>query len=302
MQSSATLKIEWKGDGYMQPAIELKSVSKKYQQFMLRDVSFSLPSGGILGLIGENGAGKTTTLKLILNLIRRDSGQIRLMGLDNIKNEKAVKEQMGVVLDESYFDPQLTPREISAVMKCIFSRWDGAVFSRWLDRFSISETKRVKELSKGMKMKLSIATALSHSPRLLVMDEATSALDPVIRNEILDVFQEFVQREDHSVLLSTHITSDLERIADYIVYLHQGRVALRESKDTLLYQYGIMKCGKSGISRVDPEDIVGKRENSFGAEILVKDAEQMRRKYRDFVFDPPSLEQIMLFFAKGEKL
>ena len=207
----------------MNTILKVEHLSKKYEHFCLRDISFSLPSGCIMGLIGENGAGKTTTLKLILNLIRRDGGSVEIFGKDGIQEEKSVKEQIGVVLDEGGFHEMLTPRDIGNIMKGVYLKsWDGALYQRYLERFSLPGRKQIKEFSRGMKVKLSIAAALSHHPRFLLLDEATSGLDPVMRDEILDIFQEFITEENHAVLLSSHITSDLEKIADYITLSTKG--------------------------------------------------------------------------------
>lgn len=195
----------------MESILEVKDLVKRYQDFTLDHVSFSLPKGSILGFIGENGAGKTTTLKLILNLIQKESGRVTLFGMDHMKEERRIKEQIGVVFDESYFHDTLSPKDVASVLCRVYPTWDDRLFDRYLGRFSLPKDKVLKEFSRGMKMKLSIASALAHKPKLLILDEATSGLDPVVRNEILDVFLEFIQDEDHSVLLSSHITSDLEK-------------------------------------------------------------------------------------------
>ena len=223
-----------------QPAIlEVDSLSKHYADFDLKDVSLSLPKGAIMGLVGTNGAGKSTTIKLILNLIRRDGGSVRIFGKDNIGEEAAVKERIGVVFDECFFHDNLKPSQVSKVMGHIYKDWDEAYFFRLTDRFALPRGKVVKEFSRGMKMKLSIAAALSHHPDLLLLDEPTSGLDPIVRNEILDLFMDFIQDENKSVLLSSHITSDLEKVADYIAYIHGGRILLSDEKDALVERYGV---------------------------------------------------------------
>lgn len=281
--------------------IEVSNLSKRFDKFQLKNVNLTLPRGCIMGFIGENGAGKTTTIKLMLNQLRADGGTIRILGLDHKKEEKKLKNDIGVVFDESYFHENIKPKHISSIMKRIYTCWDEALFYQYLNRFKLPADKLTKEYSRGMKMKLSIATALSHHPKLLVLDEATSGLDPVVRNEILDLFLEFIQNEDHSILFSSHITSDLEKVADYITFLHDGEVVFSESKDELLYNYGMLLCGAEDYKRVDKGDIIGHRESRFGHEILVKNKERMKQKYKGFTIDSISIEEIMLFYVKGEE-
>ena len=223
-------------------AIEMKHVTKKYASFQLEDVSLTLPSGCIMGLVGENGAGKSTTIGLIMGSIRRDAGEIFVLGQDNTKKEfDAVKEDIGVVLDEAYFPEVLNAVNVNQIMKHTYQRWDEKQYFDYIKHFSLEEKKMFKDYSRGMKMKLAIAVALSHKPKLLILDEATSGLDPIIRDEILEIFNEFTREEDHTVLLSSHIISDLEKISDYIAFLHQGKLLFCEEKDRLLEEYGILQ-------------------------------------------------------------
>ena len=283
-------------------SIELKNVTKRYKDFALSDVSFSVPKGSIMGLIGENGAGKTTTIKLILNMIKRDAGSIRVLGMDNLECEREIKSQLGVVLDRSSFNEQLKLKDVATIMRAIFQKsWDDALFSNYVRKFQLPQDRKIKAFSRGMVMKLSIATAFSHHPKLLIMDEATSGLDPIIRNELLDEFLDFIQDEEHSILISSHITSDLEKVADYITFIHDGKVALSASKDTLLYEYGVLKCGEELFFAIEKEDIAGYRKSSFGYEALVPDREKAARKYEGAVIDSATLEDIMLFTVKGEQ-
>lgn len=281
-------------------SIVLKDITKQYKDFALRDVSFTVPKGSIMGLIGENGAGKTTTLRLILNMIRADVGTIEVFGLDHIKCEREIKEQTGVVLDECCFYESLKCKDVAAIMRNIFKAWDDALFRSLVKNFGLPENKRLKEFSRGMKMKLSIAAALSHHPRLLILDEATSGLDPIVRSEILDVFLDFIQDEEHSILISSHITSDLEKVADYITFIHEGRVVLSESKDKMLYEYGVLKCGMEAFAKIDAADIVQYRKSAFGYEALTADKNAAARKYPDITLDSASLDDIMLLTIKGE--
>ena len=285
----------------MTNAIEIHGLCKSYGDFSLDHVDLTLPGGSIMGLIGENGAGKTTTIKCILNLIRRDSGEITIMGRDSISQEKAVKADIGVVLDECYFHDTLRPRDIDRILARVYESWDSALFDTYLDKFRLPEGKFVKEFSRGMKMKLSLAAALAHRPRLLILDEATAGLDPVVRDEILDEFLGFIQDEDHAILISSHITSDLEKAADYITYLHQGRVVLSEAKDDILDHYGRVGCTAADLAAIDPEDLLRVRRGAFGCEALIRDRGTFQRKYPGLMVDRVKLEDIMLFTGKGEE-
>lgn len=284
----------------MSNLLSLSHVSKDYGSFRLDDVSLDLPGGTIMGLIGENGAGKSTTIKCILNLIRRDSGEISVLGQDNIADDPSWKEEVGVVLDESTFHDTLRAGDVGRIMARIYKNWDMALYRQYLDRFQLPGDKLIKNYSRGMKMKLSITVALAHRPRLLLLDEATGGLDPVVRDEILDEFMAFIQDEDHAVLLSSHITSDLEKIADYITYLHQGRVVLQGAKDELLENYGRLICTRAQLEQVDPAFIVGRRAGQFGAEALIQRRGDFKRLYPELTVDPVSLDEIMVFMVRGE--
>ena len=282
-------------------ALQVKNLSKDYGSFQLNNVNFTVPKGTIMGLVGENGAGKSTTINLILNLIKKDSGEISILGRDHLEYEKEIKKQIGVVLDESSFHDTLNARYISKIMSCIFSNWDEKQFFIYLKKFKLPEKKIVKEFSRGMKMKLSIAAALSHQPKLLILDEATSGLDPIVRNEILDILLEFIQDEEKAVLISSHITSDLERISDYITFIHNGEIVFSEAKDELMEQYGILKCGVDEFSRIDKSSIVGYRKGQFGYEVLVNDKTRAIRTYPHLIIDSAGIEDIMLFYARREE-
>ena len=281
-------------------ALEVSHLTKKYRSFTLDDVSFTLPGGTILGLIGENGAGKSTTIKCILNLVRRDGGDISVFGLDAVRNEQEVKAITGVVLDETTFHDGLSAPQVGKILSRLYPSWDMELYRDYLDKFGLTENKQVKAYSKGMKMKLSIAAAFAVRPRLLVLDEATSGLDPVVRDEILDELLSFISDEDHAVLLSSHITSDLEKAADYIVYLHKGRVAVSGAKDELLDTYGRLACTRAELEGIDPALLAGKRVSQFGCEALVKDRHALARRYPGLTADPATLEDIMVFMGKGE--
>ena len=284
----------------MDNILEVKNLSKKYKNFNLKDVNFTIPKGSIMGLIGENGAGKTTIIKLILNLIKSNGGNIGVLGFDNIENELDIKERLGVVLDESYFHDNLKPTDISTIMSYIYKKWDNDKFLEYLERFKLPKDKIVKEFSKGMKMKLSIAVALSHDPQLLILDEPTSGLDPVVRNEMLDIFLEFIQDEEKSILFSTHITSDLDKIADYITFIHDGKLIFSKTKDELINNHGIIKCGEKDFDKIEKSDVVGYRKNLFGYEVLINNKESFTNDHEGLLMDSVNLEDIMLFYIRRE--
>ncbi len=276
------------------PAMELRDVSKRFDGFYLDHVSLTLPQGCIMGFIGENGAGKSTTIKLLLDLIKRDEGSIRLLG--QTENSKGLREHLGVVMDETSFPENLSAKDVQSVMKNVYRTWNRTTYQAYLKRFGLPETKPVKDYSRGMKMKLSIAVALSHDAKLLILDEATSGLDPIVRDEILDVFLEFIQEEDHSIFLSSHILSDLEKICDYITFLHKGKVIFTEPKDELLDKYCIVKCSEQEFRALPSGRVRGYRKNSFGVEALL----EKRDVPSGLVKDPAQMEDIMLFYVKGE--
>lgn len=281
-------------------AIEIKGLVKKYdEKFQLGKLDLTVPKGVIVGLIGENGAGKTTLLKAILNIIQTDEGTIKINGRDN--HEEKTKENIGVVLDNMFFPELLTAKDIELAMRGIAKNWDTELYYNYLKEFSLPVDKPLKALSKGMRKKLEIATALSHHPDILILDEATSGLDPVIRNEILDIFLNFIQDENHTIILSTHITSDLEHVADKIVFIDQGKIVLDKDRDELIDHYGILKCDPDKMDQVKKEDYICYKKNKYDVEFLVADREKIRKKYRDFVVDKMTLEELMLLMIKGVK-
>ena len=285
----------------MSEVLQVTGLKKRYGGFQLDIPDFHVEAGTVTGLVGANGAGKSTTIKLILGLIRRDEGTIRVFGLDNRKDESAVKQEIGVVFDEPCFHELLTPLQIGRTLSSWYAKWDDALYRDYLQKFGLPAGKPFKEFSRGMKMKLSIATALSHHPRLLLLDEPTSGLDPVVRNELLDEFLDFIQDEGRAILLSSHITSDLEKAADYVTYLHRGRVAVQGAKDELLESYGRLACARSDLQGVDPALLVGARTGQFGCEALVRDRRAFRRQYPALTVDPVTLEDIMVFTVRGDE-
>ena len=285
----------------MTNCIEIKGLCKSYPDFSLQNIDLTLPGGTIMGLIGENGAGKTTTIKCILNLIRRDAGEITLLGRDNLREERAAKAGVGVVLDECVFHDALRPRDLERILAPVYPTWDNGLYRDYLDKFRLPGKNLIKTFSRGMKMKLSLAAALAHRPQLLILDEATAGLDPVVRDEILDEFLSFICDEDHAILISSHITSDLEKAADYITYIHEGKIVLSEAKDDILDRYGRVGCSAADLRAIDPSDLLRVRKGSFGCEALVPDRGAFHKKYPKLMVEKIHLEDIMLFVGKGEE-
>ena len=284
----------------MENILEVKNLCKKYNQFELKNVNLTLPKGMIMGLIGENGAGKTTTIKSILNLTN-STGEINIFGLNVKKYDKKIKQDIGVVLNENFFSEYLNPKDINKIMKNIYKNWDEKLYFKYLEDFKLPQNKISKEFSSGMKMKLKIAVALAHHPKLLILDEPTSGLDPVARSEILDIFQDFIQNGENSIFVSSHITSDLEHIADYITFINDGKIVLSKTRDELLEEYGIVKCSKAEFEKINKKDYVKYKVNRYEYDVLVENKSEFKRKYDFNVIDKPTLEDIMLIYIKGEK-
>lgn len=282
-------------------ALEVKDLTKKYKDFALDNVSFAVPRGSIVGLIGENGAGKSTILNAITGVIKKDEGIISVLGREGEDIDNGIREKIGVVFDGSHFPKNLTAAQINTVLKNIYTSWDEKTYFQLLDKMNLPLNKKVQQLSKGMKMKLSIAVTLSHQSDLLILDEVTSGLDPIVRDDILDLFLEFVQDENHSILVSSHITSDLEKVADYIVFVHKGKVVFSKSKDELIYKYGIIKCGAALFETIDKKDMIAYRKQDYEWQVLTSNKEAAQRKYPKAVVDGATIDEIMLLYIKGEK-
>ena len=279
-------------------AIEMKQVTKTYGDFTLDNINLVLPQGTILGLVGENGAGKSTSIRLIMDAIKADSGTISVLGTSNQSKEfAALKQDIGVVLDEAYFPEVLNAKNINQILKDTYIRWDEAVYFSYIKRFQLPLDKKFKDFSRGMKMKLAIAVALSHDPKLLILDEATGGLDPIVRDEILDIFNEFTRDETHSILLSSHIVSDLEKICDYIAFLHKGRLVLCEEKDSMMEKYAVSKLTREQFESLPGDAVIGKKRSGFGYEVLVK-KDQINPA---FPVERTTLEDIILFLTKEDK-
>ena len=281
--------------------IEVKNVSKKYDGFLLDKISFDVPAGAIVGLIGENGAGKTTTIKAILNIIKAD-GTVKIFNKDVKQNEKEIKQNLGVVLDGSFLSTYLTPKYINSVMKEFYNDWNEDKYYELLKQFGLPKDKLIKDFSSGMQMKLKIATAISHSPKLLILDEPTSGLDPVVRSEILDIFRKYIEEDEtRSILLSSHITTDLEHISDYIVFIDKGKIILNVPTWELLEDYGVVKCSQEEFSKIKKEDYVSYKKGKYQYEVLINDKNSFKKKYGITSIDKPSIDDIMLFYIKGER-
>ena len=276
-------------------AIEAKGISKKYRKggFSLDDVSFTLPSGCVMGLVGRNGAGKTTLIRILLDMIPMDSGSFTLL---EEKDLVKAKDDVGAVFDEILLSESWKPGKIGLWAKDVWTNWDEELYISLLGKYDVPKDLRIQKLSKGQKMKLQLSMALAHHPKLLVLDEATSGLDPVVRDEVLDMINEFTRDEEHSVLISSHITGDLEKVCDYISFMKEGKLVFTEEKDRILEEYGVLKCTKEVLEGLDPEAIVQKKESVYGVEAVVK---------RDMIPQsmetlPATLEEIFVSMMKEE--
>lgn len=287
----------------MSNIIEIHDLIKHYKnsQFVLDIKHFELPRGFIMGFVGENGAGKTTTIRCILNLLKRDSGMIKVFGKEMTDKDKSMREDIGVVFDSSNFSRELNAKKISRIMQYTYTNWENDKYYSLLERFGLSCNNKISTYSRGMLMKLSIAVALSHAPKLLLLDEATSGLDPVVRDDILDVLLNFVQQEENSILLSSHITSDLEKVADYITFIDKGQLVLTENNDDILRKYGVIRCKFELFPSIDLADAIAWRRKEYQVDILVSDINKARKKYKNLIIDHTNIEEVMLIFAKGER-
>lgn len=281
----------------MNNVLEINNITKDYKKFKIDNISFNLPKGYIMGFIGANGAGKTTTIKLILNMIKRESGEIKVFGLDNIREEERIKEQIGVVFDECYYLEDWTLNDVEKAVSMFYKNWNSSIYEKYLKEFNLARDKKVKDLSRGMRMKLMIAVAFSHEAKLLILDEPTSGLDPVARDEFLDILRDYIEDEEKSVIFSSHITSDIEKIADYITYINNGKIIFTGEKDEFLEKYCIIKGGKEDITESQKKEIIGLRMHSTGFEGLIelKKAVGFSSKV---IIEKASLDEIMIYMNK----
>ena len=281
----------------MNNVLEINNITNDYKKFKIDNISFNLPKGYIMGFIGANGAGKTTTIKLILNMIKRDSGEIKVFGLDNIREEERIKEQIGVVFDECYYLEDWTLNDVEKAVSMFYKNWNSSIYEKYLKEFNLARDKKVKDLSRGMRMKLMIAVAFSHEAKLLILDEPTSGLDTVARDEFLDILRDYIEDEEKSVIFSSHITSDIEKIADYITYINNGKIIFTGEKDEFLEKYCIIKGGKEDITESQKKEIIGLRIHSTGFEGLIelKKAVGFSSKV---IIEKASLDEIMIYMNK----
>lgn len=280
-------------------AIELSHIRKSFDAFAIQDLSLTVPSGTICGLVGENGAGKSTTIRLLMGALRPDSGAAAVLGADvSSPSFTAVKEDVGVVLDEAYFPETLNALQVGRILASTYRQWEPAAYGGYLDRFDLPERKPFKDFSRGMKMKLAIAAALSHRPKLLVLDEATSGLDPIVRDQVLEIFNEFTREEDHSILISSHIVSDLEKLCDYIAFLHRGRLLFCEEKDRLVEDYGLFTGTAEQAESLLPEAVIGREAKDYGG---VRALVRRSLVPQTLALGRPTVEDVILFTVKGEE-
>lgn len=284
----------------MQNSIEIRNMNKEYDNFTLKNINIDIPNGSIVGLIGENGAGKTTIIKGLMNIIHTQADKIEILGKDY--QDPTLRKEVAVVLDDSFFTETLKVKDVNTIMKDFYTNWNSVQFNQYMDTFHIPLNSKISELSKGMRKKLEISTALSHDPKLMILDEPTSGLDPVVRDDILDIFRDFIQDEEHSLLLSSHITSDLENIADYLIFINQGKIIFNEAKDTIMENYGIMRIDETGFKNLDASDIIRYRKQAYSYEVLVSNRNVLKKKYDGVIIDPISIDDLMILYIKGETL
>ncbi|MBS4981353.1 MAG: ABC transporter ATP-binding protein [Lachnospiraceae bacterium] len=284
----------------MEHAIEIRHLSKEYKDFRLQDVSLNIPTGTVMGLIGANGAGKSTFINSILGLVNSDYKMLRIFGKDLRTQEKEIKEDIAVIFDVSHYNPEFTPAFIGKMLSRVYKNWDMTIYEQYLEEFHLPKRKKLKQYSKGMKMKLEFAIAFSHAPKLLILDEATSGLDPIFREEILDIIRKYTEDEDHTVLLSSHITSDLDKIADYIAFIHEGQLLFVKTYDEIQENFGIINCRKELFDSLNPEDILSYRRESYGYKVMIESKQELRKIFPDLEIENASIEDLMLFQVKGE--
>jgi len=284
----------------MEYALSVKNLTKKYKDFKLEDISIDIPAGSVVGLIGENGAGKSTFINALLNIVKPDEGEINILGKNLEVYEKEIKEDIAVIFDKTHYHPSFTPKFIGNMLSKIYESWDNEKYLTMLNKFNIPVNKKIKGLSKGMTMKMEFAAALSHNPKFLILDEATSGLDPVFRDEILDMLREFTIEEDKTILISSHITSDLDKIADYIAFIHEGKLKFVKTYEDISENYGVISCKKDFMDSLNKDDIASYKKEAFGYKVLVKNRIEIMNVYKDLIIDKASIEDVMLFYIKGE--
>lgn len=285
----------------MDAILELKNINKHFDDFQLKDVSLIVPKGTIVGLIGENGAGKSTIINIIEGLLKEDSGEIYVFNQNLRENEKSLKQDIGVIYDNCHYNEKFKYPDLDKMMSLVYHNWDHKKFNEYIERFSLPKNKTLSQYSKGMKMKLCFAVELSHHPKLLILDEATSGLDPIVRDEILEILQEFIMDEEHGILMSSHITSDLDKIADYITFIHDGKILLTKTYDEIHSHYGIIRCGEKIFEALPQEEILAYKKEDFEYKVLVANRQDFAKIYQDIVIDKATIEDIMLLYVRGIK-
>lgn len=283
----------------MENAIEIKNLSKSYEDFCLNNIILNIPKGSIVGLIGENGAGKSTLISSLLGIIKSSYEELKIFGMDFKTDEIQIKKDIAVIFDTTHYDDEFTPKFIGQILSKVYSNWDQATYLKYIHQFNLPMKKKIKKFSRGMKMKLEFAIAFSHDAKLLILDEATSGLDPIIRDEILSIIREYTEDENHTVLMSSHITSDLDKISDYIAYIHEGELLFMKSYDELREEYGVLHVGKELLDSLNREDIIGYTKGAYSYTILVKNRLAIQSVFKDLEIMRPTVEEIMLFYAKG---
>lgn len=283
----------------MDNILEIKNLGKFYKNFTLDNLTFNLKRGTVMGFIGPNGSGKSTTIKLIMNLAKKDGGNINIFGLDNVKHHKEIKQKIGFVYDENYFYEDLNIMQMKNIIGPFYKNWNDTIFEKYVKEFELPKNNKIKTLSKGMKMKFSLALALSHNAELIIMDEPTAGLDPVFRSELLDVLYNIIQDDNVSLFFSTHITNDLEKIADYITFINKGKLVFSENKDKIIESYGLVKGAKDILNNDTRSEFVSIKETSFGFEALTKDIDKARKLFKGSVIERASLEDIMVYTVRG---
>lgn len=285
----------------MDYAIEIDHLTKHYPDFTLNDITLHIPSGSIVGVIGENGAGKSTLIRSMLGIIHCDAQHLQYFGQNFRENEKEIKEQIAVIFDHTHFNQKFTPKFIGSLMSRTYRNWNMETYQNYLSHFHIPPTKRLEKFSRGMKMKLEFAIAFSHDARLLILDEATSGLDPIVRDDVLSMIRTFTEEEDHTVLISSHITSDLDKIADYIAYIHEGRLVFMKSCEEIQEDHGVIHAGKDLLTALNSEDVIAYIKEPYSYSILISHRSSIQQTFPDLEIQRPSVEELMLFYAKGEK-
>ena len=282
----------------MENAIEIKNLSKSYEDFCLNNIILNIPKGSIVGLIGENGAGKSTLISSLLGIIKSSYEELKIFGMDFKTDEIQIKKDIAVIFDTTHYDDEFTPKFIGQILSKVYSNWDQATYLKYIHQFNLPMKKKIKKFSRGMKMKLEFAIAFSHDAKLLILDEATSGLDPIIRDEILSIIREYTEDENHTVLMSSHITSDLDKISDYIAYIHEGELLFMKPYDELREEYGVLHVGKELLDSLNREDIIGYTKGAYSYTILVKNRLAIQSVFKDLEIMRPTVEEIMLFYAK----